>query len=509
MKSTRTIHLLFWGMLTFYFLFLFYQILYSVYLLSDEAYFLWQQADHRTVFGFWNPQGRALTGLLQQWLFERSGTIANLRYVRLLSWGGWILCVLLLFYVLKRLQRAEGILLSDWTIYLATAFMASSLFADVYIGWAACAEVFIPVLLSLAAGLFLCEQVQKAGGSWRIPFLSGLLFTGLGVPGLFIYQTAYPFLLLPFYCLFLSRKDGRFIRPMRTGLLFFFFGLAVYYLLFRYSLHAMGMTMIARTQLKFNPLDRLSFFFSYPINQAFNYNFFFDTHSSWSQAVFPILFVAWIFFVFASCKREPVKNLLYLAGMVVWRILGYLPQLVAQEDFGGYRSMPVLSVMVFLMTADVLLPRVREGRGKQLLCLGLVLLMFVWGGYVYYAYRSHPLREEYRVVRQELQDHYNGNIKEVVVIQALEDGFARNFGVMHFKDEFGMPSLYKGWIAEPLVKQEVYEMTGSRREAQALKVTFFEKKGAMTDRALLHDPRVLLLDIQPLIDTKTMASPHP
>ncbi|HEY4060458.1 MAG TPA: hypothetical protein VGM30_01080 [Puia sp.] len=102
----------------------------------------------------------------------------------------------------------------------------------------------------------------------------------------------------------------------------------------------------------------------------------------------------------------------------------------------------------------------------------------------------------------EIQDHYNSRIKEVVVIQALEDGFARNFGVMHFKDEFGMPSLYKGWVAEPLVKQIVYELTGSRQEAQALTVVVFEKREAMTDTLLLSDPRVLVLDVQPLIDAK-------
>ncbi|HEY4060457.1 MAG TPA: hypothetical protein VGM30_01075 [Puia sp.] len=78
--------------------------------------------------------------------------------------------------MLKRLQRVEAIVSGDWAIYLTTAFMASSLFANVIIGWAACVEIFIPVLLSLAAGLLLFERVQKAEASpvgkdgrvWRI-----------------------------------------------------------------------------------------------------------------------------------------------------------------------------------------------------------------------------------------------------------------------------------------------------------------------------------------------------
>ncbi|MES1249856.1 MAG: hypothetical protein ABUL46_04185, partial [Chitinophaga rupis] len=46
-----------------------------------------------------------------------------------------------------------------------------------------------------------------------------------------------------------------------------------------------------------------------------------------------------------------------------------------------------------------------------------------------------------------------------------------SLGIGSYKDEFGMPSTNKDWTPEPLLKQLVLELTGSRQQAEALKVT--------------------------------------
>jgi hypothetical protein len=496
--NKKTGPLLFWGMIALYFLFLAFQIFQSDYVMTDDTWSFWHTPDGHSNLDFWAPQGRVLTGYMQQWLFVLAGKIANLKYIRLLSWAGWIGCTILLFTVLKRVGRTKEIVLDDWTIRLTVAYTASSFFALVSISWLVCMEIFIPTLLSLAAGLLLYVQIIKGGMTIKISFWTAILFFLLGMIALFFYQTCFPFILLPFYCIYLSRKDGKFTPAMVAGLFYFFAGLAIYYCLFKYSLHWLGYDPSPRTALKFQPLDRIGFFFASPMNQAFDVAVFFNTGSVLSQAMFPVVFAAWLFFEFRYRKAPWVTKLRYILGLLFWWMLGYLPQLISQETFGPYRSMPVLGTMVFLMIADIVVSLIKEDRRRQITGFSLVTLFLVWGGLVYYAYLARPLRDEYAAVRQVVVSRYSSHIKKVVFVLADEDGFLPHYGVRHYKDEFGLPSTYKDWTPEPLVKQIVYEMTGDRQQADRLQIVMYRKTSEIPDKAVLNDPAVLFIDAHTL-----------
>ena len=485
MKPNLTYRNLFWRMLFLYFLFIAYQILHSDYLFTDEAFMLWHQADHHTVFTLFHTEGRALTGWLEQWLFEAGGTAANVKYIRLLSLGECVLTLIFLFLMLRRWQQ-KGMEISDALIYATVGFVAASLSTTICIGWAVCTEVFIPTLLSLAAGWILYEAVGastgealKEGAPVKIATLTSLCVIALGVAALFFYQSPYPFLLLPFYFLFLTRKDGKLSKPVIVGLVYYFIILAVYFGLFKYWLKASGVVAADRTDLAFKPLDRLSFFFSFPLNQAFNGNAFFDARSILSQAVFPVLFLAWVVLTFYKSRRSKAVDkdqrpktggrIRYLLGMLAFWILGYLPLLIAQESFGPYRTMLVLSVMVFLMLADTVLLLIPSLR--MVIVFALIGVMLVAGAYHYKVYLADPLTKEDQAVRTAVREGYTDRTREVVFIRASDHGFERSLGIGSFKDEFGMPSTNKDWTPEPLLKQLVYELTGNRQQAAALKVS--------------------------------------
>ncbi|HEX9510720.1 MAG TPA: hypothetical protein VF939_09560 [Puia sp.] len=138
MRANLINRILFWGMLSLYFLFLGYEILHSDYLFTDEAFMLWHQADHHTVFTLFHTEGRALTGWLEQGLFAACGRVANLKYIRLLSLGECVVTLVFLFFMLKRLQQKGGLPVSDPLIYLTVAFVAASLSTTICIGWAVC-----------------------------------------------------------------------------------------------------------------------------------------------------------------------------------------------------------------------------------------------------------------------------------------------------------------------------------------------------------------------------------
>lgn len=518
MNPNLTGRVLYWGMLSLYFLFLGYQILHSDYLFTDEAFMLWHQQDHHTLFAYWGTQGRALTGWLEQWLFEACGRTANVKCIRLLSLGECMVTLVFLFFMLRRLQRKGGLPLSDLQIYLTVAFVAASLSTTICIGWAVCTEIFIPILLSLAAGWLLYEAVQPSGlpgDPVRIPALITLSVLVLGVTALFFYQSPYPFLLLPCYLLFLTRKDGKIGRPVIVGLVYYFAGLVIYFLLFKYSLKASAMVASDRTELAFKPLDRISFFFSFPMNQAFNGNAFFDARSLFSQAMFPVLFLCWVALVFYSGRGQTARNIRYLLGMLAFWILGYLPLLIAKESFGPYRTMLVLSVMVFMMLADAALPLIRSPRMRTAVSFVLIGVLLAAGAYHYKVYLADPLKKEYQSVRAAVRDGYTDRIREVVFIRASDHGFEKSLGIGSYKDEFGMPSTNKDWTPEPLVRQIVLELTGSRQRAEALRLVQYAgleewkaaagKRGATNpagtglagiDSVLIIDASRLLNDLQ-------------
>ena len=61
-----------------------------------------------------------------------------------------------------------------------------------------------------------------------------------------------------------------------------------------------------------------------------------------------------------------------------------------------------------------------------------------------------------------------------------------------------MPSTYKDWTPEPLVKQIVYELTGNRQEAQSLKVSVYRSEGEIPDPSVLSHDDVLYIDAHTL-----------
>lgn len=480
MNSKRS-SLLFFGLIAIYFLLIAIQIIGSTYLFTDEAWQLWHAAKDHEIVGRWAGMGRMLTGYMEQWMFAWAHTVAGLKWLRLLTWAGWIGCTVMFYQVLRRNGLLDG-----WTVMVATAYFASTFFTLTFISWAVCVEAFIPTALALVAGVLLYEKRY-------IP-----LAIAMGILSLFFYQICYPFVLLPFYCLFLRNKDGRWTRPMIAGVVYFIIGMGLYFILFKYSTPLLGFGPSARTAMATSPLDRISFFFSTPMNQAFNVSCFFNMSSAVSQAVFPVVFAAWLLFEFIYRRRKWTVSLRYVLGLLSWWLLGYLPMLVSTESNAPYRSMPVLGVMVLLMLADIVAALIREGRNKQLLGFAIVVVLLAGGDLVYYRYLAHPLDDEYQAVKTVLTTHYDPAIKKVVFIRTAENGFLLHYGVRPYKDEFGMPSTYKDWTPEPLVKQIIYEATGDRSRAETLEVVTYPSLDNIPDKKVLTEPGVLFIDAHTL-----------
>jgi len=73
-----------------------------------------------------------------------------------------------------------------------------------------------------------------------------------------------------------------------------------------------------------------------------------------------------------------------------------------------------------------------------------------------------------------MQANYKSNINEVHFVRADKHLFSRIYDTKIYRDEFGAPSTYRDWVPEPIVKQIIFEITGSRDLAEATKVFQFE-----------------------------------
>jgi hypothetical protein len=530
MNPNLNTRLLFWGMLSLYFLFLAYEVLHSDYLFTDEAFRLWQNSNRLDVILDFHSQGRAFGGMMCSWVFEQCHKVTDVKYIRLFSLAECLVFVLVLYGSLKRLQRRLLPAVSNELIYLSVSLVAASLSVANWIGWAVSTIIFIPAILSVVAGTILFESMERDPVKARFPRLLPLLAVILlSVAGLFFYQTPCSFLLLPFFLAFLTGAvpaagGDRSFKIICWGVLIYLIILAIYLGLFRLGLLWTKMLPSDRTVLASSLTERLSFFFGYPMNQAFNGNLFFDVRSIVSQLIFPVLFLVWAVVVFRSSRKgansgplrlagqsgaagRPVIpgkirhmiSLRYILGLMAFWVLGFLPQLAGHEAYAPYRTMLVMTLLVFLTLVYAVLSLLHSPRGRMLFTFTMVVALLGKGAYNYKVYLADPLGKEYNVIRQELRAHYNEHIQEIVFIRPHGDGFEASQGIRSYKDEFGQPSTNKDWTPDPLMRQLVYELTGSRQQAAALKVTQCSVDD-FHDNSSFHKEGVLLINASQLLN---------
>jgi len=88
---------------------IFYPVFYSEYLYTDDAVQLWfykkGSGVHMSI-----PGGRYITDVLCQWLFNNAYTIHDVSFIRMFSFFGWILCIPVWYFIIKKIVNTEKLL---------------------------------------------------------------------------------------------------------------------------------------------------------------------------------------------------------------------------------------------------------------------------------------------------------------------------------------------------------------------------------------------------------------
>lgn len=474
----------------------YFPTLWADYAYLDEIHQLWHNQDHSNLHMFLT-QGRLLTGLLFDKFFRSLSSIEQLKWLRLFSLGGWVLTTWLWSMLFTQWARQLG--LKDATLWLGNLFVICSPAVAIYIGWASCMELFLGVGAALLGGHILFQALLKEEARTKLPVTMMLAALAMGIISLFIYQTAYGAFLLPFFLYFVKTR-GKLDRTLITALGVYFVTYVVYYFLFKYSLQAYGVPASDRTGISLDVLRKIGFFFSGPLPQAFSLNWLYSSSNIISQVLYILLFLLWVVSVFRTGKGIPTaRKVAYTVGVLILLALIYLPLMIAKENFSSYRTLFAVSLAVFLLVVEDVFSLVKSESARRKAMFALTAVVLITGIYNYQVQFINPLKKEYAVLSNYFRRHYTADKLTVHFIRADRKFFTALYGTKVVKDEFGAPSSSRDWVPEPLIRQFITEMTGSRQAAARVTIVQYESREQYTQSGAAASGKSLVLDANELL----------
>lgn len=470
---------------------IFHQIYNARYAYLDEAHQLWFHADGSN-YRMFQEQGRALTGWLINNLFGAIDSIDQLKYLRIISFTGWGVTLLVFSGLLTK--WVSTVKMDHRIVPVISILACCSCSVAIYIGWASCVEVFLAVLCGLISGHLLFTALQKQSGRVSIPSWVLLVSTILGLASLFLYQTAFSAFLFPFFIHYLGTRYEKKQRVVIIGVVLYIVINILYFLLFKYSLKQAGIVASERTTISLNLPAKLGFFFSTPLAQGFSFNFLYNVRGLFSQLFYYTMLACWVLSVVLNKKVSVQKRLFHLGCTFCFLALFYLPILVAKENFASYRTMFNLNLAGSVLLINTFLDWLKNEQRKDLLVY-LTCSVFVTFGYLNFNRQFiSPLKAEYKVIRTFMEGVYSPAIYTVYFIRPPENLFTQLYGVIPYRDEFGIPSTFRDWTPAPLVKQVIAEISGSRAQAEKVRIIQFTSREEYDQQQINPQPGTLLIE---------------
>jgi hypothetical protein len=480
-------------------LLIYYPVFFADYAFTDEAHQLWYNNDGSNFIMFLN-QGRLITGWLIDGAFGNMDSVSDIKWLRIFSFATMILFIVLYAVLSRKLFNDLKIDRKVWA--LSVVFIPCSLSAAIYIGWASCAEIFLGTLAAFLSGYFLFKKVNTKENYLQVSTFTLVISLFFALISLFTYQTAFGFFLLPFFLYFIKNKSAKIDRTIIIGVGFYIACYVVYYFLFKYSLKVYNVPPSTRASINIDPLGKLSFFFSYPLAQAFSFNFLYNARSILSQIFYPLVILFWIFSLFVQIGKKNVGKIIgHLLICFALLILTYLPLMISVESFASYRTMFALNFLVFVMICDLLISFFKPGKISSIVAGVAGVLFCAVALYNYHFNFSKPVEKEYAALRTYFMDNYQEGTEAIFFVRPPVNLFKPAFGVNYYTDEFGYPSTEKDWTPEPLVKQLIYEKMKSKEKARQVPFESFSAVSLVSYTVTDTTVKVLTIDMQAVFNT--------
>jgi hypothetical protein len=489
------------GILWLIVLFTFLPLFYSDYIFMDEALELWQ---YNTIPGLqmFTDDGRWLAEQMHSWLFQTIDTIHEVTWLRLVSLFGWLLCLPVWYFVIKRvIARVPA---CEFLPFFICLYLVTSLPFLVSVQWATCNQFFLADTAALLSGALALKGIYIRNGKPGMRIPAALAAAGLGLISLFLYQGAFACFLIPFLLNFLNPFKYRKDTVLVVGLAFHLSVCAVYFVLYKASLSIFYSHIVesSRNSLYINPVEKLKWFLARPLERSFRFTLLTHEDSLVSKVYYPIMLLALVVLAFIRFRIEKWQHAVkYLAGIACIFVISYLPPLLIKESYASNRTLMALNLCVFIVCLEMALWFIKNKRVLQIAGVAMVCFFALCARYNFQQVFLRPLVDETAALKAYFNQHFNNSIKTIHFIRPSEDFMAEKYNVNRSMDEFGVSSSCWKWVPESISKQLIYEATGNRQLAAGVEVKQWESKEAYLNAHEVLNSSILLVDVPAILNS--------
>jgi hypothetical protein len=481
------------GILWLIVLYTFLPLFYSDYIFMDEALQIWGY-NSSPDFYMLIDEGRWLTEQLESWLFRLTDTIQDVKYLRLISLFGWLLCLPVWYVVIKNI--VAKVPAYQYLPFVCCLYLVTSLPFIVSVQWATCLQFFIADTAALLSGAVVLKGIHSADNK-RMQVPAGLSALALGVVSLFLYQGAWACFLIPFLINFINPFILKKDKALIIGLAFYLFVYAVYFVLYKLSFSLFNdIPPDPRNALYIHPWEKLKFFLARPLERSFRFTVLTHEDSPVSKVFYPMMLMGLIVLTFVRFRlakwRVAVKHLASIG--CIW-VLSYLPALLIKESYASNRTLMALDMCVFIVCMEMAFWFIKSKRVLQVAGV-LMVCFFAWcARYNFQQVFLKPVVQETAALKNYVKQHFHSGIQTVHFIRLSEDFMAEKYGVNRSMDEFGVSSSCWDWVPESLSKQLIYEATGNRQLASRVVVKQWASREAYINSGEVLNSNTLLIDV--------------
>lgn len=424
-------------------------LVFQNYFSLDEPNILWELRSGTGWTHFYKlfiADGRPIYGWLQLKAITCCGTLANLKFLRILS----IIFTFLFFLQLFKYLQKKGI--STVVAFMIAALLFSLPGFSVFISWAQQYPHHFSSMLSFYAGSLVVDVFAFRLGEVKLKRASENKYIFLAIVlqllSLFIYQSMALAFVIPAFFTLLLKPDvpaKKRIQFFISFVLIFFIALGIYFKLFQSMLHSSGVAMTARgTNEGIDILNKFKFFIGV-LKEASKLHLLLV-----KNAVLNNLFaVSILAIVICDLIKRRFMDVLFL---LIFAVLLFLPHLLIAVSWGASRNFVLISlILVFYAIIRVFekvpQPSTLVAMLVSTLFIGL-MFMNIGEGWV------KPMKKDYAYLYRfaEKLPAVSNDTLFVKVIPPPWNLHEKKSFLRYYYDEFNAPEYFRIWPIMPGLK---------------------------------------------------------
>jgi hypothetical protein len=424
-------------------------LVFQNYFSLDEPNILWELRSGTGWTHFYKlfiADGRPIYGWLQLQAIAFAGTLADLKFLRIISVIFTFLFCLQIFNYLQKKGMSTAV------AFITVALIFSLPGFSVFISWAQQYPHHFSSMLSFYAGTLVTDVFifhlgeNKLSRSTENKYI--FLAIVLQLFSLFLYQSMALAFVIPAFFTLLVKQDASVKNRIRFFISFtlvFFIILGIYYKLFQSMLHSTGVAMTARgTNEGIAPLAKFQFFTGV-LKEAGKLHLLLVKNAA-LNCLFALLILV---IIIRDLIKQRFMDLLFL---LVFATLLFLPHLLISVSWGASRNFVLISlILVFYTIVRVFelisTPSAPVALFISTLFLGL-MFMNIGEGWV------KPMKKDYAFMHDFVQQ-LPAVSKDTLFIKVKPPSWnlhEKKSFLRYYYDEFNAPEYYRVWPITPALK---------------------------------------------------------